>query len=152
MVGAHLNIRLKFEPIGAQKMMKLSLAALLILGMSTTLPAQQTTYYKGKKAAPKPPKNEAAVPVGKTAGGSSAAANNSKDLQLAERQSAKSIKPDHTANKKPPVVKSTQLRDKPAPPMNFNGGTAKSNGGLNRTASNPYKGRLKQKSSGNNSH
>ena len=138
--------------MGRKIMMKLSLVAVLILGMSASMPAQRSTYYKGRKAAPKPAKNEATVPVGKTAGGANAAGNNAKDLQLAERQSAKSIKPDHAPNKKPLVAKSTQLRDKPAPPMNFNGGTPKSNGGLNRTANDPYKGRLKQKNNGNHSH
>lgn len=148
----HLSIRLGLGHWGAKSMMKMSLAAVLILGMSATLPAQQTTYYKGKKSAPRPAKNEATLPVGKTAAGSSAAGNNAKDLQLAERNSAKSIKPDRTANKKPPVVKSTQLRDKPTPPMNFGSNTPKSTGGLNRTAKDPYKGRLKQKNSSNNAH
>ena len=130
--------------------MTLTATATLILGMSLGSVAQQTTYYKGRKSAPKPAKNEAAVPVGKTAGSASPAASNAKDLQLAERQSAKSIKPERAA-KKPPAAKMTQLRDKPAPPMNFGGNTPKSNGSLNRTANDPYKGRLKQKSSGNNS-
>lgn len=147
----HVSIRLDFEPLGRKTMMKLSLAAVLILGMSAISPAQQTTYYKGKKTAPRPAKSAATVPVGKAVGGSTAAGNNAKDLQLAERQSAKGIKPDVAAKKKPPV-KTAQLKDKPAPPMNFNGSTPKSNGGLNRTAKDPYKGRLKQKNSSNNSH
>lgn len=131
--------------------MKLSLAAALILVMSAISPAQQTTYYKGKKTASRPAKSAATVPVGKAVGGSNAAGNNAKDLQLVERQNARGIKPDAAAKKKPPM-KIAQLRDKPAPPMNFNGSTPKSNGGLNRTANDPYKGRLKQKSTGSHSH
>jgi hypothetical protein len=129
----------------SRKMKSLVAAAVLICGLSVSgFAQQQTTFYKGKKSSTAKPSKSAplAPPMKATTQNSSA-----KDLQLVERQSAKSAGPTHQPKQKALVVK--PIKDKPTPPMVFNGsGGSKATGGLNQSA-NPYRGRLKQKNSGN---
>lgn len=128
----------------SRKMKSLVAAAVLICGLSVSgFAQQQTTFYKGKKSSTQKPAKSAAIapPMKATTQNSSA-----KDLQLAERQSAKSAGSTHQPKQKAPVVK--PIKDKPTPPMVFNGTGPKATGGLNQSA-NPYRGRLKQKNSGN---
>jgi hypothetical protein len=125
-------------------MKSLLAAAVLICGLSLSGFAQkQPTYYKGKKSTTeKPQKSSAVVPPTKATMQNSS----SRDLQLAERQSAKSAGPTHQPKQKAPVVK--PLKDKPSAPMVFNGTGPRATGTLSQSA-NPYRGRLKQKNSGN---
>ena len=125
-------------------MKSLLAAAVLICGLSVSgFAQQQTTFYKGKKSSTeKPPKTTVVAPPMKATTQNSSA----KDLQLAERQSAKSAGPTHQPKQKAPVVK--PMKDKPSAPMVFNGTGPKSTGTLNKSA-NPYRGRLKQKNAGN---
>jgi hypothetical protein len=127
-----------------KKMKSLVATAILICGLSLSGFAQkQPAFYKGKKASTeKPAKTSSVAPPMKAANQTSSA----KDLQLAERQSAKSAGPTHQPKQKAPVVK--PVKEKPTPPMVFNGTGSKATGRLNQSA-NPYRGRLKQKNSGN---
>jgi hypothetical protein len=127
-----------------KKMKSLVATAILICGLSLSGFAQkQPTFYKGSKksSTEKPAKSTSVAPPMKAAQQTSSA----KDLQLAERQSAKSAGPTHQPKQKAPVVKT--IKDKPTPPMVFNGTSPKATGGLNQSA-NPYRGRLKQKNAG----
>jgi hypothetical protein len=120
-------------------------AAVLILALSVSALAQQKepTFYKGKHSTTeKPAKSTSIAPPMK----GTAESANSRDLNLAEHQTAKAIGPSHQPKPKAPVVKT--VKDKPDPPMVFNGTGSKATGSLTQSA-NPYRGRLKQKNSGN---
>lgn len=134
--------------------MRFSLAAAIVLpGLSLGASAQSTAYnngnaYKVKRSAPeKPPKSTALAPVGKTAGTGSASSTNAKNLQALEHETAKASAQPPSGGKKPSGSAPIKpVKEKPNPPINFNGTGAKGTGTTNRPA-NPYQGRLKQKSS-----
>jgi hypothetical protein len=133
--------------------MRLASVAILIFGLSVCSLAQQTSSYKVKHSAPqqKAPRSSAVAPPGKSSGSGTATASNAKDLQMIEHQTAKTG-PSHPVKTNTPkgarAIKPVQ--DRPNPPMNFNG-TGSKNGGLTNRSANPYKGRLKQKSTGSHS-
>jgi hypothetical protein len=133
--------------------MKFSLAAaIVLLGLIAGASAQSSTYnggspYKVKRSAPqKPTKSSAVAPVGKSAGNGSASSTNAKNLQGIEHQTAKTSAQRPSGKKAPGSSAIKPVKEKSTPPMNFNGTGAKGTGTTNRAA-NPYKGRLKQKSS-----
>jgi hypothetical protein len=119
--------------------MKFSLAvAIAVVTMSLSGWAQQNNTFKVKHAPTKAPKS---APIGKPAAGPTASA--SKELQNVERQTAKSAAATARPAGKTPALK--PAKDKPNPPINFNGtGGGKGAGTINQGA-NPYKGRLRQK-------
>jgi hypothetical protein len=133
--------------------MKFSLAAAVVLmGLSVGASAQSSTYnngsaYKVKRSAPqKPPKSSPVAPVGKSASAGSASSTNAQNLKGIEHQTAKTSTQRSSGKKAPGSSAIKPVKEKSTPPMNFNGTGAKSTGTTNRAA-NPYKGRLKQKSS-----
>jgi hypothetical protein len=130
--------------------------ATLIFGLSLSVCslAQQTSSYKVKRSDPqqKVPRSSVVAPAGKSSGSGTATANNAKDLQMIEHQTAKTTGPSHPVKTNTPKAARAikPVQDKPTPPMNFNG-TGSKNGGLTNRSPNPYKGRLKQKSTGSHS-
>jgi len=133
--------------------MKFSLvAAVVLMGLSVGASAQSSTYNSGsaykvkRSASQKPPKSSAVVPVGKSASAGSASSTNAQNLKGIEHQTAKTSTQRSGAKKAPGSSAIKPVKEKSTPPMNFNGTGAKSTGTTNRAA-NPYKGRLKQKSS-----
>jgi hypothetical protein len=131
--------------------MRFASVAILVLGLSVSSFSQQSSSYKVKRSAPdkKPPKSSVTAPVGKSSSAGTATTSNARDLQMIEHQTAKTSGPSHpvktTAPKGAGAIKPVQ--DKPNPPMNFNG-TGGKNAGLTNRSANPYRGRLKQKSTG----
>jgi hypothetical protein len=123
--------------------MRFSLAvAVVVVGMSLSGWAQQNTF----KVKPAPTKAPKSAPIGKTAASPTASTSASKELQNVERQSAKPPASARSAGPrtgKGPALK--PARNKPNPPINFNGtGGGKGARSTNR-GSDPYKGRLKEK-------
>jgi hypothetical protein len=126
------------------KQKQLLAVAVVLLGFCVVGSAQQTDTFRVKK---QPPEKTPAkiVPVGKAPGSTTASGANAKDLQNLEHQTAHVTKPTGSATKKTgPALK--PVKDKPNPPINFTGTSAK-NPGLTTQSSNPYRGRLKQKHS-----
>jgi hypothetical protein len=126
-------------------MIVIVLAAMSVSGVE----AQQTNTFKVKPShtakAPKPKMN---APIGKAAGNPAAASTTtSRDLQSVERQTAKTSAPSRTTLKKAPGSSTAYkpVKDKPTPPINFNGTSGKKSTGMTSQAANPYKGRLRQK-------
>ena len=134
------------------KHMKFSLvAAVVLMGLSVGASAQSSTYnggtpHKVKRSPQKPPKSSAVVPAGKSAGNGSASSTNAKNLQGIEHQTAKTSAQRSSGKKAPGSSAIKPVKEKSTPPMNFNGTGAKGTGTTTRAA-NPYRGRLKQKSS-----
>jgi hypothetical protein len=131
--------------------MKFSLAVGFVLaGISVSGWAQQNGTYKVKQTpADKAPKKAAPLPMGKTGASTTASATNAKDLNNIERQTVKAS-PSRAAGTKP-AGKGAGLKavkDKPNPPINFNGNPGGKNPGTVNQSSNPYKGRLRQKHAG----
>jgi hypothetical protein len=127
-------------------------AAIVLLGLCVGAFAQSGAYnnsgpYKVKRSTPqKSPKSSVVVPVGKGTGTGSASSTNAKNLQGIEHQTSKTSAQRSSGKKAPGSAAIKPVKEKPAPPINFNGTGAKSAGTTNRAA-NPYRGRLKQKSS-----
>jgi hypothetical protein len=132
------------------KTMTFASVAIVFLSLCVSALAQQTSSYKVKHSAPqqKAPKSSVVAPAGKSSGSGTATASNAKDLQMIEHQTAKTSGPAHPVSTKAPKAAIKPVQDKPNPPMNFKG-TGSKNAGLNNGSANPYKGRLKQKSTGN---
>lgn len=120
------------------------MAVFLVVGVSLTGWAQQTGTFRVKRSPPTHKAPKVSAPMAKPAATTNSSA---KDLQNVERQSVKSTVPSKTAGKKSAGMASAPklTKDKPNPPINFNGnGSGKSVGAVNQGA-NPYKGRLRQK-------
>jgi hypothetical protein len=115
---------------------------LVCMGMGAW--AQQGSTFKVRSV---PEKEKKAAPIGKTPISATAANANARDLQNAERSSMRGSG-IHSGNKKTgPALK--PVKDKPNPPINFNGLSSGGKGsGMTAQGSNPYKGRLKQKGGG----
>jgi hypothetical protein len=130
-----------------QKKMRFSLAvAVILVGISVSGWAQQNNQFKVRVTHEKPAKQSAPLTKA-TSGGNTAANADAKALQNVERQSVKGS--GHAAGgKKAPALK--PVKEKPDPPMNFNGtgGGGTKGPGRGAQSSNPYKGRLKQKGGG----
>ncbi len=119
--------------------------AVVMLGFCVLGSAQQTDTYRVKKSPPeKAPKK--IVPIRNAAGSATASSENAKDLQTLERQTAHTAKPAGSAGKRTAGPALKPVKDKPNPPINFSGTSAKSPG-LTNQSSNPYRGRLRQKHS-----
>jgi hypothetical protein len=131
--------------------MKYSFAAAVVLfWFSLSAFAQQSAQYGSAphKVKPstsqKPAKSSAVMPAGKSAGAGTASAANAKDLQAIEHQSAKTSAHQSTGKTGPRAGAAIKpVKEKPNAPINFGGSGGK--GGLSNRASNPYRGRLKQK-------
>ncbi|HXM10972.1 MAG TPA: hypothetical protein VN946_13555 [Terriglobales bacterium] len=104
--------------------------------------AQQANQFRVKKSPPEKAPRKIAV-NNKTTGPSSAADANAKDLHSLERSTAKTTNAESTG-KKTGGATFKPVKDKPSPPINFGGSSAKS-AGLTNQGSNPYRGRLRQK-------
>jgi len=136
--------------MGSSKM-RFSLAVVVVLaGIGVSGLAQQDSTFKVKHSAPeKAPK--ATVPVGKTPGPATASAANARNLQAIEHETGKTTatsgtagKPSGSAGKKTvPALK--PVTEKPNPPIDFSGTGGKKSAGTASPASNPLKGRLRQK-------
>ena len=132
-------------------MMRFSLAVAIILaGISVNGAAQQKSTFRVKPSHPEAKAPKSNVSIGKTSPGSATASGAAaKDLQSVERQSLKSAAPSRVAGKKSagmaPTLKPT--KDKPNPPINFNGNRGTKSAGVVNQGANPYKGRLRQKHS-----
>jgi hypothetical protein len=130
--------------------MKSSFAAAVVLfGFSLSAFAQQSAQYgsaphKVKPSTSQKPAKSTALPTGKSAGAGTSSAANAKDLQAIEHQSAKTSG-HRAAGKKGPGAGAAikPVKEKPNAPINFGGSGGK--GGLSNGASNPLRGRLKQK-------
>jgi hypothetical protein len=115
--------------------------AVVLAAMTVSGWAQQNNAFKVRVTHEKPAKQS--PPMTKKAAGNTASGGDAKALQNIERESVKGSA--RSANKKPATLK--PVKDKPNPPMNFNGtGGAKSAG--RGVQSSSYKGRLKQKGGG----
>src|ERR1700722_11191646 len=121
-------------------------AAVLLMGISVSGLAQQTSTFKVKRSAPAKEKKSAPIAVGKTTGAGTASASNSKDLQAVERETAKTPASSRSARKKTCAALQPG-KDKPNPPINFGGNGGAKGPGTVSQGSNPYKGRVKQKHS-----
>lgn len=104
--------------------------------------AQQANQFRVKKLPPEKAPSKIAV-NSKTTGTASAADANAKDLHSLERATAKNTKSESTG-KRTGGATFKPIKDKPSPPINFGGTSAKSSG-LTNQGSNPYRGRLRQK-------
>jgi hypothetical protein len=148
--GRASNKVVKFRQAGIQPM-RFAVLAVLILSLSVSTLAQQSSSYKVKRTAPqqRAAKSSVMAPAGKSSGSGTATASNAKELQMIEHQTAKTSGPAHPVSTKAPKAAGAikPVQDKPNPPMNFNGTGGKNSGLTNRSA-NPYKGRLKQKNTG----
>lgn len=126
--------------------MRFSLAvAVALAGLSVSGLAQQNNTYKVKPShTEKAPRSSA--PVGKTTA-NPASTSASRDLQNLERQNAKSSAPIRSAGPKTPgkAPALKPAKTKSNPPISFNGSGGAKHAGMAGQASNPYKGRLKQK-------
>lgn len=120
--------------------MRFSLAvAVVVVGISVSGLAQENNTFKVKRAAPEKAAKPISAPIGKTA------SPNSKDLQDLERQTAKASAPPRSAGQRTaPALK--PVKDKPNPPINFGGTGGGKSAGSTKQSSNPYAGRLKEKS------
>jgi hypothetical protein len=127
--------------------MRFSLAvAVVLVGMSLSGWAQQNNTFKVKPAVKPAPTSPKSAPKGKTAASPTAPTPASKELQSVERQSAKPLASARSAGPrtgKGPALKSA--RNKPNPPINFNGTGGGKGARTTNHGSNPYKGRLKEK-------
>ena len=122
--------------------LKLSFAIAVVLGVFCVVgSAQQANQFRVKKSPPE--KAPAKIAVNNKPTGTSAADANAKDLHAVEHDTAKTAKPE-AAGKKTPGATFKPVKDKPNPPINFGGSSAKSPGTTNQ-GSNPYRGRLRQK-------
>jgi len=128
-----------------QKQMRFWLAvAVVLVGLSVSGWAQQNNQFKVRVTHEKPAKQSA--PLTKQSAGNTAASADAKALQNVERQSGKGAA-HSAATKKAPALK--PVKDKPNPPVNFNGtGGGGVKGGGRASTGNSYKGRLKQKGGG----
>ena len=126
--------------------MRFSMAVMVVLvGVCGIGVAQKSSEIKSndrKTSVAKLPKSTTAPP-GKVGGG---AASSSRELQNVERQSAKMGGKSH-AQKAPKPVSIKSGKSDSNPPVKF-GGSGSSSIGTTKQASNPYKGRLKQKGQG----
>jgi hypothetical protein len=138
----------KFRSRGSKMRFWLA-AAVVLVGISVSVVAQQDNTFKVKPSAPEKPPRTATVPIGKTAVHPATASDaNSKDLQALERQSAKASMPPRSAGKTTPGTASAlkPVKDQPIPPINFRGnGGSRKTAGTTRQDPNPYAGRVKQK-------
>jgi hypothetical protein len=130
------------------KLKLLSVVAVILLGFCVIGSAQQTDTFKVKKVpSEKAPKKSA--PIGKTPGSTTTTASgaNAKDLRTLEHETAHTTKPAGPTGKRTPTGAALKpVKDKPSPPINFGGTSAKSTG-LTNQGSNPYRGRLREKHS-----
>ncbi|HMD16453.1 MAG TPA: hypothetical protein VKH18_07285 [Terriglobales bacterium] len=127
--------------------MKFSLAVAVVLaGISVSGLAQQNNALKVKHSAPEKAPRSVPMPTPKAGGATTASAANAKNLQAVEHQTAQTSAPSRSAGKKTPGTASLKpVKDKPTPPINFNGTSSSKSAGTTNQAANPYKGRLKQK-------
>ncbi len=117
-----------------------------LVGISVSGLAQQNTTFKVKPSATeKAPKSTA--PIGKAGSARAGATANSKDLQALERQTAKTSAPSRSAGKRTPGTAPAlkPIKDKPNPPINFNGAHRGKGAASNKQGSNPYSGWLREK-------
>jgi hypothetical protein len=117
--------------------------AIVLVGMSLSGWAQQKNTLKVK---PAPTKARKSAPIGKTAARPKASTPAAKELQSAERQSAKSPASARSAGSrtgKGPALR--PARNSSNPPINFGGKGAGKGARTTNHGSNPYKGRLKGK-------
>jgi hypothetical protein len=124
------------------KMKRFLAVAIVLLTVNSIVWAQTTTFRVKHTPTDKAPR-KSSVPV-KTTGPTSAAGANAKDLSNLEHQTARTETSRQTGTR-PPAIR--PVKDKPNPPINFNGSPEGHAGGGNvlHQGSNPYKGRLKQK-------
>jgi hypothetical protein len=115
----------------------------LLVGISASGLAQQNGSFKIKPSAPEKPAKTA--PIGKIGSSNSASDANAKALKNTENQSGKGL-----ASKSPAQKSATlkPVKDKPNPPINFNGASGGKGTGAAHQSSDPYRGRLRQKHSG----
>lgn len=128
--------------------MKFSLAvAVVLVGISVSGLAQQNNALKVKRSAPEKAPRSVPMPTAKAGGATTASAANAKNLQAIEHQTAQTSAPSRSAGKKTPGTAAAlkPVKDKPTPPINFNGTGSGKSAGTTTQAVNPYKGRLKQK-------
>jgi hypothetical protein len=117
--------------------------AILLVSITVSGVAQQKNTFKVKPSHPEA-KAKSNVPISPTGGATTASASTAKDLNAVEHQSLKSAQTPKSAGKKNASPALTPVKDKPNPPINFNGGGSKNSPQVNQGA-NPYKGRLRQK-------
>jgi hypothetical protein len=133
--------------------MKFSLAVAVVLaGMSVSGLAQQnntlqSNTLKVKHSAPEKAPRSVPMPTAKSGGATTASAANAKNLQAIEHENLKTSASSRSAEKKAPGTAAAlkPVKDKPTPPINFNGTGSGKSAGTTTQAANPYKGRLKQK-------
>lgn len=123
--------------------------AVVVVGISASGLAQQNGAMKVTPVQAKAPKQSAPMPMGKAETSSAA---NAKQLKAIENQTAKTPGTAQSGGKKtaakaPPLK---PIKDKPNPPINFGGTSASKTPGTNHQTSSSYKGRLKQKGTGQN--
>ncbi len=136
--------------MGLKIMMRFSLAVAVVLAaISLSGVAQQDGTLKAKhSASEKEPKK--AAPIARMPGAASSSTANAKDLQALEHQTARSSATSQPAGKKSGMASAPKpVKDKPNPPIDFNGKSAGKSAskspGMTNQGSNPYQGRLKQK-------
>jgi hypothetical protein len=130
------------------KKMRFSLAvAVVVAGISVGVLAQQSdAAFKVKSSPPEKKAKPLAMPTGKTSpSATSSGGANARDLQTLENQTKKTATMKAPGTKTPGKAAALRpVKDKPNPPMNFNG-TSGSKTPMTNQGSNPYKGRLRQK-------
>lgn len=116
--------------------------AVVVVGISVSGLAQQNGTLKVKPAAPeKAPKQSA--PVVKMTGPATASGANAKDLRTIEHETAKVSAAPRSGGKPGKAIALKPVKDKPNPPINFNGTSGKTSETSRQP--NALKGRLKQK-------
>src|SRR5271157_5598701 len=133
-------------------MMRFSLAVAIILAViSANSLAQQKGTLKVKPSAPEKEKKAVPIanaPAGKSASPASASAANAKNLQALEHQTARSSGTRPAGKKAGTASALKPVKDKPNPPINFNGTGRHKSAGTTNAGSDPYRGRLRQKGAG----
>jgi len=121
--------------------------AVVLVGISVSGLAQQNSTLKVKHSAPEKAPRSVPMPTTKTGGATTASAANAKNLQAIEHENLKTSASSRSAGKKTPGTAAAlkPVKDKPTPPINFNGTSGGKSAGTTTQPANPYKGRLKQK-------
>jgi hypothetical protein len=146
MVGA-TGSRFSVSGQGIKKM-RFSLAvAVVMVGISVSGLAQQSdAAFKVKSLPPEKKAKPLAIPTGKAAASATNSGGaNARDLQTIENQTKKTATMKAPGTRTPGKAAALKpVKDKPNPPMNFNG-TSGSKTSMTNQSANPYKGRLRQK-------
>ena len=118
-----------------------------MVGISVSGWAQQTSNgtFKVKKSPPEKT-TKSSAPITRTPKTATSSSANARDLKTLENQTNKTATAKTPGTKTPGKSAALKpVKDKPNPPMNFNGTSGSKTPGMTNRGANPYAGRLRQK-------